>query len=121
MNIEALFEYYNWGVVGDVTNESKYANKILNTLKREKYNVVGIDPRGDGEAAFIDLKSSNFNIDVIDLCVNPKLGLEILKEARQLNIDKVLIQPGAESDEIVEFCKENNIKFVKGCVLKQLS
>mgnify|MGYP003297504316 CR=1 FL=1 len=65
-------------------------------------------------------KIGEFDIDVIDLCINPKLGLEFIKEAKELGIKNVLIQPGAESDEILEYCKENNINAIEDCALVQL-
>lgn len=120
MSINELFEYKNWVVVGDVTNETKYAYRILNALKNEKYNVVGVNPRGNGEESFISLKAVNYKIEVIDLCINPKSGIEIMKEAHEMGIKNVLIQPGAGSEEILNYCKENGINAFEGCVLRQL-
>lgn len=120
MNINKLFDYHNWVVVGDVTNQTKYAYRILNTLRSEKYNVAGVNPRGDGEQSFISLKAVNYKIEVIDLCINPKLGIEIMKEANEMGIKNVLIQPGAGSEEILNYCKDNGINAFQGCVLKQL-
>ncbi|MFX0547962.1 CoA-binding protein [Hathewaya histolytica] len=120
MNISNLFKLYNWVVVGDVTNQTKYAYRILNTLKSEKYNAVGVNPRGNGDGAFTSLKEVDFKIEVIDLCINPVQGLEIIKEAKDMGIKNVLIQPGAESEEILTYCKENEINAIEGCVLRQL-
>ncbi|CAM2790540.1 CoA-binding protein [Hathewaya histolytica] len=120
MNISNLFKLYNWVVVGDVTNQTKYAYRILNTLKSEKYNAAGVNPRGNGDGAFTSLKEVNFKIEVIDLCINPVQGLEIIKEAKDMGIKNVLIQPGAESEEILTYCKENEINAIEGCVLRQL-
>ena len=45
----------------------------------------------------------------------------MVQEAKELGIDKILIQPGAESEEIINYCKENSIEAVEGCALVELS
>ncbi|ATD54437.1 CoA-binding protein [Clostridium chauvoei] len=119
MNIKEMIQLKNWVVVGDVTNTSKYAYKILEKFKSKSYVVSGVHPKG-GENVFKTLTEVPYKIDAIDLCVNPKLGLEILKEANSLGIKNVLIQPGAESDEILLYCRENGIASIENCALVQL-
>ena len=43
-----------------------------------------------------------------------------MKEAEELGIKYVLIQPGAESNEILNYCKENSITAFEDCALVQL-
>lgn len=121
MNASDLMKYKNWIVVGDVLNSSKYAYKILNALKESGYNVCGVNPRGKSEDIYLNLKDVKYKIEVIDLCINPLTGIEILKEAKGLGLDKVLIQPGAGSKEIMDYCKKNNILAIEGCALVELS
>ena len=120
MKAKDFMTFKKWAVVGDVTNDSKYAYKILNRLKAAGYMVEGVNPKGV-QGAFNSLKEVPYTIEVLDLCINPVRGLEILKESKELNIQHVLIQPGAESDEIHDYCRENNIKAVNGCALVELS
>jgi predicted CoA-binding protein len=40
-----FLNYKNWIVVGDVLNPLKYAYKILNSLKSDGFNVVGVNPK----------------------------------------------------------------------------
>ena len=116
-----FMKYRNWVVIGDVPNNLKYANKILKSLDESGYNVVGVNPRGNNEEVITSLKQVNYDIDVIDLCINPIEGLKVVKEAKNLNINKILIQPGAESSEILEYCKNNDIIGIEGCALVELS
>lgn len=120
MGTKDFLTFKNWCVVGDVGNEKKYAYKILNKLNEKGYNVVGVSLKG-GENIFKSLSEVPYNIAVIDLCINPVKGIEFIKEAKSLGINKVLIQPGAESEEILNFCKENGICSIEGCVLVELS
>lgn len=59
-------------------------------------------------------------VDVLDLCIAPAVGLGIVREANELGIRKVFIQPGAGSDEIVEYCKANGMEVHQGCVLREM-
>lgn len=119
MEARDLMYMKNWVVIGDVKNESKYAYKILKALEEKGYNVSGVHFAG-GTSIYKSLKEVPYDIDVIDLCINPIKGFEYMKEAKKLAIKYVLIQPGAESDEILEYCKKNDIEAFKDCALVQL-
>jgi predicted CoA-binding protein len=115
-----LFKFKNWVVIGDVLNCEKYAYRILCALKADNFNTVGVHHKG-GEGVYTSLKDVPYKIDVIDLCINPVKGIQFMREAKELKIDKVLIQPGAGSLEIRSFCKDNDIMAIEGCVLVELA
>ena len=115
-----FLDYKNWAVAGDVLNTSKYAYKILDSLKRDGFNTVGVNPSAESESVYKSLSDIPYKVEVLDLCINPYKGIKIVKEAQKLKIDKILIQPGAESAEILDFCRANGIHAVKGCALVEL-
>lgn len=117
----AIMKLKNWVVVGDVGNPNKYAFRILKSLEQHGYNVKGVNPRSKDEIFYKDLKSVPYGIEVIDLCINPVEGLKIVKEAKEIGIGNILIQPGAGSAEILSFCKQNGITAIEGCALVELS
>lgn len=116
--------FRNWLVVGDVLNKKKYAHRIVNRLKSENYVVYQLNPVKKNEGIYNDFKSllsADAHIDIIDLVISPRIGLGILKEAAEYGIKRVLIQPGAESTEIIEFCKQNEFEFLESCILRELN
>jgi len=115
-----FLDYKNWVVVGDVLNRLKYAYKILNSLNESGFNAVGLNPSVDDGKAYNKLSDIPYKIEILNLCINPKKGIKILQDARELKIDKILIQPGAESLEILNFCSENGIQAIEGCTLVEL-
>jgi uncharacterized protein len=121
MQAQEFLNYKSWVVVGDVLNSSKYAYRILGSLKSEGFNVEGVNPRDATGGIYKNLKDVSSKIEVVDLCINPLTGLNIVKEAKELGIDKVLIQPGAESEDIIEYCNNNGIIAIEGCALVELS
>lgn len=121
MKPQDLLDYKNWAVVGTVSDQNKYAYKILNSLKSSDFKVEGVNPKDTNEKTFKSLKDIPYKIDVLDLCINPKKGIDIVKEAKELGIKKILIQPGAESTEILEYCKKESITAIESCALVLLS
>lgn len=121
MKASELLNYKNWVVVGDVLSEHKYAAKILNALEKANFKVVGVNPRNNTNEVYSGLEDVQYKIDVIDLCINPIQGLKIIESAANFNIDKVLIQPGAESEDILSLCKNKGIIAIEGCALVELS
>lgn len=120
MKASEFLNYMNWVVAGDILNSEKYAHKILSKLEAEGYKVKGVNPKSDNGEVYRTLKDVPYNIEILDLCINPKVGINIVKDAKELGIKNVLIQPGAESEEILNYCKENGINAVEGCALVEI-
>ena len=119
MSVEIFRTFNNWVVIGDISNESKYAHKILKKLKNNGLNANGVHPKGVNKI-FKSLKEVPYKIEAIDLCINSAEGLKYIKEANSLGIKNILIQPGAESKDILDYCIKNNLNAVQGCALVDL-
>lgn len=114
-------QYANWAVVGDVLNENKYAYQIVQALEKEGYTVLLVNPRSRDPRVYRQLLDCQQPVEVVDLVIHPKLGLEIVAQAATLGIKRVLIQPGAESEELLSFCRAQGIEAVEGCILQALA
>lgn len=121
MEAKDLIDYNNWVVVGKVLDPQKYPYKIMRSLERGDINVKGVYPKDTTGEVYKSLKEVPYKIDVIDLCITPSLGIDVIKEAKEIGINKVLIQPGAESEEILNFCKNEGITAIEGCALVLMS
>lgn len=121
MESKHLLDYKNWVVVGKISDPKKFPYKILKSLEEGEFNVKGVYSKDDTNEAFKSLSDVPYTIDVIDLCINPAVGIEIVKEAKKLGINKILIQPGAQSEEILQFCKNEGIEAFESCALVLLS
>ncbi|MFA9375260.1 MAG: CoA-binding protein [Lachnotalea sp.] len=114
MNIEEVMKQEVFVVVGDTINEEKYACKIKNQLIQNGYQAYGV---GKEKLSINDVEEQ---IDIIDLCINPVRGLQLMKECNK-TFKSVVIQPGAESPELVAYLQANNIPYIEGCLLVGLS
>lgn len=110
MTLEEIMKQKNFVVVGDTLNESKYAYKIKHRLIEAGYHVESV---GKELESINDTKAP---IDIIDLCIHHVKGLKLLQELNK-ECKCVLIQPGAESQEILEFLENNHIDYLESCAL----
>ena len=55
---------------------------------------------------------------MVDFVVPPEVTGAIIKECRQLELNRIWLQPGSESEAVIAFCDENNLKVVHSvCVM----
>ncbi len=108
-------------VVGASRNRAKYGNAVYRHLRRRGYTVYPINPKAtevEGDPAYPDLKSLPEPVEGVVFVVPPPQTERILREAHELGIRYAWMQPGAESDEAIRFCRENGIRAVAGpCIL----
>ncbi|GKX31210.1 CoA-binding protein [Vallitalea longa] len=112
-----------WAVVGATDDTSKFGYKIYMRLKNNGYTVYPISIKCDeidGDKAYKELADLPEKVDVVDFVVNPRIGISIMKQCKELGIKNVWLQPGTVSDEIIDYAKENNIETFRGCVLVAL-
>lgn len=120
MNAKDALAKKKWAVVGDVTNRAKFAHSILEKLKEKDHEVYGVDPRGCSDPSIlISLKDLPEKVEVVNLVISPDLGIEVVKDMKEMGLDCLFVQPGAGSEEIRVFCYENDIQLIRGCVLAQ--
>ena len=110
-----------YAVVGASNNPDKYGHKVLKDLSDAGYKAVPINPHEDEILklkAYKNLSEVPYKIDVTIFVVPPKITEEVLKEVKKLNIKKVWMQPGSESKQAIDFCKQNNIKYTaNACIM----
>ena len=97
MDLQEIIQQETFALAGDTLNEEKYAYKEL--------------------AGFNDIPD---DIDIIDLCINPVKGLSLIKECTR-PFKCIVIQPGAESDELLAYLDEKKLPYIQGCLLVGLS
>ena len=114
MDLKEIMQQNTFAVAGDTLKEEKYAYKIKQGLLEHGYTVHAV---GKELASFNDITS---DIDIIDLCINPVRGLALLRECKK-PFKCIVIQPGAESDELLAYLNEKRLPYMQGCVLVGLS
>lgn len=114
MDLKEIMNQSTFAVVGDTTNEEKYACKIKEGLLENGYEVYPVGKE------ISSLNKIAEDVDIIDLCINPVKGLSLIKECDK-PFKCIVIQPGAESEELISYLKENELPYVESCLLVGLS
>lgn len=110
MDLKEIMQQNVYVVVGDTLNEEKYAYRIKHELLKEGYKVYSV---GKELTSINDIEEP---IDIIDLCIHPVKGLKLMQECNK-EFKSIVIQPGAESEELLSYLKEKNYSFIEGCLL----
>jgi predicted CoA-binding protein len=110
-------------LVGATNDSTKYGNVILRDLLRKGYTVRPVNPKAtavEGLPAFKDLRAAAAagDIGLVVYVIPPKLTLQSLREALDLSLKKVWIQPGAGNEEVRSFLDANSFEYLMdACVM----
>ncbi len=114
MDLKEIMQQHVFAVVGDTLNTEKYAYEIKEKLLEHQYTVYAV---GKELASLNDIAEE---LDVIDLCIHPVKGLKLMQENKK-PFKCIVIQPGAESPELLAYLEENHLPYIEGCLLVGLS
>ena len=114
MDLKEVMDQETFVVVGNTLRGEKYACKIKDRLDANGYTTYGVHQE------LGSINDVDGDIDIIDLCINPVKGLEYMKENKK-PVKCVVIQPGAESRELIQYLKDENIDYLEGCLLVGMS
>lgn len=110
-----------FAVVGASKDPKKYGHQVYKDLREAGYEVYPVNPNAEeilGDKCYHDLQELPKKPDIVDVVVPPRVTEEIVKVCKELEITKVWMQPGSESETAIKFCHDNNIDVVHGiCVM----
>lgn len=118
-NIDEIVEKKVWAVVGVTAKKDRFGYKIWRTLQKHGYEVYGVNPNYseiEGEKIYHNLKELPKKVDVVDMVVAPRHGMNTLEEAKELGIEYIFFQPGSHDSEIIQKAEEEGFKYVKDCI-----
>jgi len=113
--VKDFLKQKRFAVVGSFRHKSKYAYQILKALKDRGYEVYPVNPRlkeVEGLTCYPSVKDIPIVCDVADIVTPPVVTAKVVGECRDKGITRIWLQPGAESESIIEFCRKNNLKVV---------
>lgn len=119
--IKEFMDQKRFAVVGATDNPEKYGNRIVKNLRSRGYEVYPVNPKleeVDGLKCYPSIAGIPVQVDVVDFVVPPNATEEILKQCKDLGLDRIWLQPGSESEAAIAFCQDNNLKVVHSvCVM----
>jgi len=113
-------KHFHYAIVGVSEDKEKWGRKLYDNMKQLGYKVTPVNPKYieiSGDRCYGLLKDISEPIDVLVTVVPPHVTERYVQEAINLEINKVWMQPGSESDTAIKLCKDNNIEPIVACFI----
>ena len=110
-------------VLGASPKPERYSNQAVRALVEHGHRVIPVHPllkKIAGVPTVPALSGVKEPVNTLTLYVGPERGKELLQEMIKLGPDRVIMNPGTESDEIEEELNASNIPVLRACTLVML-
>jgi predicted CoA-binding protein len=108
-------------LVGATNKTDKWGYRIFRALRSKGYKVLPVHPSIDaidGEPVYRSLGALPARPDGVSIVVPPSATEDTVRLAKELGYDLVWMQPGAESEQAIEFCDQNGVTCIHHkCIL----
>lgn len=102
-------------MIGASKDQSKFGYRVFRTLRAAGYVVYPINPKGgelEGARIYPSLADLPQLPEVVNLVVPPAASEAVVREAHKLGITRIWMQPGAESEAAIVYCRDHGMKVV---------
>ena len=122
--IDEFLQHDKIAVVGASNDRDKYGNKVFRRLVDRGLTVYPVNPQAfsvEGATSYPSLKDLPEQVDGIVLVVPPSVTDKIVQEALDIGIERIWMQPGAESEEAIKLCQEKGICYIdRECIMVKM-
>ena len=122
--IDNMLQLKTWAVVGATDNKEKFGYKIFKVMLEAGLEVYPINTGVNeilGQKCYPALKDLPVKPDAVDIVVPPRVGEQILHECIELDITNVWLQPGADTQPVINLAKELGLTVVDhACIMVEL-
>jgi len=105
-------------VVGASNDRRKFGNKALRAFRAEGHTVIPINPNEaqvEGVRAYPSVLDVPGPIDMATVYVQPEVAMQLLPEFEQKKIGEIWINPGAESDDLIDEASRRKLNAIFAC------
>ncbi len=110
-------------VLGASRDRRKYGNKAVRAYVESGFTVFPVNPHEpeiEGLKAYPNLDAIGEPIDFVSLYVPPAVGLQLLPAIAARKPQEVWLNPGAESDELIEAAADLHLRAIVACSIVAL-
>lgn len=123
--IDAFLASPRFAVVGASDDLSKYGAKVYACYRQNGREVYAINPGREtvlGDRCYPDLASVAEHEPAVSIITPPEVTEQIVEEAIELGLERIWMQPGAESPAAIERARSAGIDVIAGgpCLLVAL-
>lgn len=110
-------------VVGASADRSKFSNKSVRAHVAQGWDVYPVNPKGgeiEGLKVYTSVASIPVKLDRVTLYLPPTVGVKALGDIAAAKPAEFFVNPGAESDELVEEAKKLGLDPILACSIVDL-
>ena len=111
---------YNVAILGASSNPERYSYKAVILLAENNYNIFPVHPSEKPIGAikcYASLSAIGEKIDTITVYLGEKNSTPLIDEIISVNPRRIILNPGAENDELQRKCEAAGIKVMEACTL----
>jgi len=107
-------------ILGASADRTKFGNKAVRAFVARGYDVYPVNPKG-GDVEGLPVYQSladippDVKLDRISVYLPPAVGLKTLPEIANRGCDELWLNPGSESDELVEAAEKQGLNVIQAC------
>ena len=105
-------------IIGASTDRAKYGNKAVRAYLRQGYDVYPVNPKErtiEGLKCYRSVLDVPVELDRVSVYLPPAVGLKVLDEIAAKGAKEVWLNPGADSDEVIERAGELGLRPIAAC------
>lgn len=111
-------------ILGASTDRSKFGNKSVRAHLQQGFEVYPINPKGgeiEGQKVYAHLADVPVDrLDRVSVYLPPQLGIKLLEEIAAKGCDELWLNPGSESDELIERANDLGLNVIQACSIVAL-
>ncbi|MEM2131536.1 MAG: CoA-binding protein [Candidatus Woesearchaeota archaeon] len=108
-------------IIGASKDRNKYGNKAVRAYKELDNVVFPVNPHEkeiEGLPCYSSVLDIPMDVDVVSIYLPPEIGLKVADEIIKKGIKKVFLNPGSESDELINKLRLYGIEVILACSIR---
>lgn len=110
-------------VVGASADPSKYGNKAVRAHRAAGYEVYPVNPSEreiEGLKCYPSVLEVPVPLDRVTVYLPPEIGMKVIDEIARKGTKELFLNPGSESDELVEKARALGLNAIVACSITHL-
>jgi len=110
-------------VIGASSDPAKYGNKAVRAYLRQGWTVFPVTPKPEpieGLKTYASIKDIPGKVNRATIYLAPSLGMRVLADIAAKGVDEFFVNPGAESDELLDAARELGLEPIVACSIVEI-
>lgn len=105
-------------IIGASADRNKWGNKAVRAYLNQGYEVIPVNPKEkiiEGQTCYASIEDILGDVDIASFYVPPPVGETLAKGVIKKNVPIVYLNPGAESDTLIDVLEHAGIEVKVTC------